>query len=76
MVVQIETGEYKCSICGELYSRDTLALSCEQSHDIVYIPLKRQDLYQLLNFIYTRDNSLLSPSLVNTLRKYSKGYYK
>lgn len=76
MVTKTETGEYKCAICGELYDRDTLALSCEQSHDIIYVPMTRMDLYKLLQFIMTRDMTLLSPSLMKTLNQYKRGTYK
>ena len=76
MPIEIENGLWKCTICGKLYDRDTNALSCEQSHDYIYVKLKRDDLFKLLQFLMTKDEQLLSPSLINTLMKYSKGEYK
>jgi len=75
VVKKTEYG-YQCSICGTLYERDTYALSCEQSHDIVYVPLKSDDLYRLIQFLYTKEDSLLSKSLVETLMRYrNRNYY-
>jgi hypothetical protein len=74
MVTKTKMG-YKCSICGKFFPRDTLALSCEQEHDVIFVPLIREDLFKLLQFIITRDDELLSESLMNTLRKYSRGRY-
>jgi hypothetical protein len=74
MVKKVEGG-YKCAICGMLHDRDTLAVACEKSHEIIYIPINRQDLFKLIQFIYTKDSDLLSESLVQTLQKYSKGSY-
>ena len=69
MAIKQEDG-YACSVCGKLYPDPTKADSCRDSHEIVYIPLRRSDLNRLLNFIYLRDESLLTESLVETLRKY------
>ena len=71
MPIKIEGG-WKCSICGSLHPRDVYALSCEQSHELVYIPIKQEDLLRLIQFLYTKDESLLNKSLVETLLKYSR----
>jgi len=74
MVVKTELG-YKCSICGMYHPRDTEALSCEQSHDTIYVAINRKDLFNLLQYLYTKDEKLLTKSLMETLMKYRKGYY-
>lgn len=71
MVVKTDDG-WKCSICGEIYSNDIYALSCEQAHEIVYVPFNQGDLYNLLQFVWTKDESLLTESLMKTLMKYSR----
>lgn len=70
MVKKVEDG-YVCSICGTIYERDTYALSCEQSHGVVYVPFKGDELFRLLQFIITKDEKLLSKELIDTLYKYS-----
>lgn len=75
MVKKVEGG-FQCSICNTIHSRDVYALSCEQSHDIIYVPFKSEDLFRLVQFLYTKDDSLLSESLMKTLLKYrSRNYF-
>jgi len=68
--------KFQCIICKELYPIEGEALSCEQSHDIIYVPLDREDLYKLIQFIYSGDISLISDRLKTRLLKYRKGNYK
>ena len=71
MAKQTKEG-WKCSICGKIYNRDIMAVSCEKGHDLITIQIKRDDLFRLVQFLYTRDEELLSESLIKTLTKYSK----
>ena len=70
MVTKTETG-WKCPICDNTYSNHLKALACKQSHDVVYVPILRGDVFKLLQFVYTGDRSLLSETLIRTLMKYS-----
>jgi len=70
MPIKIEDG-WKCAICDEIFPRDIDALSHEQQHDIIYVPIKSSDLFRLIQFIFTKDESLLTESLMKTLLKYS-----
>lgn len=74
MVTKTKAG-YKCIICNKVFVHDTDCLSHEQEHDIIYIPILREDLFKLLQFFITRDDELLSETLMGTLRKYSRGRY-
>ena len=61
-----------CKHCNSgPYNNQLLALSCEQAHDIIYVPFKIEDLQRLIQFINTKDDRLLTESLVKTLKKYS-----
>ena len=66
---------FKCPYCNTVYNNEIRAVSCEQAHDLVYVAFKREDLYYLIQFLYSKDESLLTPSLMNTLRRYNKGFY-
>lgn len=68
-----DEGDWVCNHCQQEYSREIYAVSCEQSHEIIYIPLSRSDLFRLLEFLYTGDRELLTESLVKTLMKYRRG---
>ena len=68
--------EYKCSVCGKRFKNknaektERMALECEQTHDVVYVPLQRSDLQALLAFIVSKNESFLTPGLMATLRSY------
>jgi len=69
MAVKTETG-WKCNICNVEYSHFMDAYTCEQTHDVVYVPFRREDLFKLIQFLYTGDTKLLSTTLIDTLMKY------
>lgn len=43
---------YRCSICGKEYTRLLYKINCEKSHNVYYIPIFREDISKLLQFIY------------------------
>lgn len=65
-----------CDVCGKEYTakKESLAMEaaekCEESHDIVYVPLLKSDVQRLLSFIVTRNDDFLTESLVETLHEY------
>jgi len=61
---------WECKVCGMYYKTESYALSCEKSHEYVYIKLKLSDLERLIQFIYTGDGLLVTPSLIDSLNKY------
>lgn len=67
--------QYNCKICNTGYERSELAKACEDSHKFVLVRFDREDLYKLLQFLITKDDSLLTESLMKTLRKYQRGSY-
>ena len=70
-------GKYACSVCDREFDSDLVTLTHEKEHDIIYVPFTRLDLFKLIQFIFsTRNEELLSPSLIKTLRKYTKGEYR
>ena len=75
MVIK-KDGEFYCSICNKKYSSNAYAIACERSHDLIYVPFKKEDLFRLIQFIMTEDRDLLSENLVKTLFKYKSGEYK
>lgn len=67
----IDNKTYICNICGKPYPLADLARKCESGHDIVLVPIEREDLKRLVLFINTGEQKLLTPSLLQLLRKYS-----
>lgn len=66
-----------CDICGKRFVAEitpnpkAMAAQCESSHDVVYVPILREDLHRLIQFIYVGDQSLLTERLMKLLSKYS-----
>lgn len=67
--------KHKCSVCGLEYKAEQWATACEESHEYIYIRLKRSDLFSLLQYIQTGNQELLTKSLMSTLRHHMKGSY-
>lgn len=63
---------FKCSICGESFPLESLAIGCETKHDTVLVPIPRSDLHALMQFFRTKDDDLISPTLQKIISKYSR----
>lgn len=66
---------YVCSICKQEYKNKMFADACEKNHNTIYIELTREELFKLLQFLYTNDRSLITPEFIKKLSKYNKGSY-
>jgi len=67
------TGGYQCGYCKKFYTNPTDADNCKESHDLIYVALSKEDLSRLIMFLYSKEDKLLTGSLVETLQKYQKG---
>ena len=72
MARKLSNGWYECKYCNKTYHNELLATSCEQSHNLVYVPLTREDIQRLMQFMVTKEDALLTKSLIKTLQKYSR----
>ena len=63
---------YKCSYCGKAFPTQLRADSCRDSHDLIYVQLSRADVDKLIKFIYFKDDSLISPKLIEQLKRYTR----
>jgi hypothetical protein len=73
MPKEIEEG-FKCTICGDIFITENLAASCEDAHNFVLVKFSKFDLFNLVQYIYTGDDDLLTPSLMKTLLKYKSNF--
>ena len=64
---------YTCTYCSTEYDTQAKADSCKRKHELIYVPLSRGDLNRLINFIYIKDDSLLSKTMMDTLTSYLRG---
>ena len=72
MAYESKDGKYQCSYCGKKYKDPVKADACRDDHDLIYLPLTREDIFALAGFIYTGNEKDLTDSLVNQIMKYRK----
>lgn len=67
----IKSGKfYLCGYCGERYNDMYKADRCYEQHELIFVPLSKSDLNSLLQFLYLRNEALLTKTLVATLSRY------
>ena len=72
MAIKTIDGKYRCSYCGKVFAKDQAADDCRKSHNLVYLALTPDDLNRLYNFLFRKDNDLLTESLINQITKLVK----
>lgn len=62
----------RCIYCWTAYSTEERARKCEDDHgdDVIMLPILKEDLNRLVNFIATGEQELLTKRLVRTLYRY------
>ena len=76
MPIKLDENTYQCSFCNKIYNNAMLAVGCEHSHHIIYFPIVKSELQSLIQFIYTKDERLLSENLYARLQKYFRNAEK
>lgn len=70
MAIKLPDGRYKCSWCNKVYPDPTKADTCRDKHDIVYVPMLRSDVNRLMMFIHTKDEELITSTILISLTKF------
>jgi hypothetical protein len=66
---------YECNICSKTFGNHLMADSCEKSHQILYVPVYKEDLIRLMQYLYLSEGdkeSLLPQRLMKTLQEYMR----
>jgi hypothetical protein len=66
----------RCYYCHKWHPNEKKARECENGHDVIMVPLLKEDLNRLVNFIATGDRALLTESLSLTLFRYFRSGLK
>jgi len=72
MAIKINNG-YLCGYCRKFFTNPVDAEACKEHHNLVYVALSMEDLNRLVNFIYTKEEALLTETLINNLQRYLRG---
>ncbi len=72
MAIKLHDGTYACSICGTKYPQSIKADNCRDSHDMIYIPMSKDELNKLIHAIIMGNTEIVPPHLLNTLQRYAR----
>jgi hypothetical protein len=72
MASKNKNGEWICSYCEKVYVHPQDADVCRESHDLILVQLTKEELNRIVQFLFTKDDDLLSEQLVKRLQKYLK----
>ena len=77
MAIKLKNNTWKCTHCEQTFPRATLAdAHRDTEHDIIYFPISREDLNKLLQFVFSKDDRILSKAFVRTLQLYNRNSSK
>lgn len=75
MAIKTKSGKYKCGYCGKQYSTISEAGNCKESHKLIYVAFTKEDLNNLIQFIFSKNEELLGEDLVGRLQSYLRGRF-
>jgi hypothetical protein len=67
MALKVRPGVWSCAECGKLYPDSAKADACRSSHSLIYVGFTKEDLNRLLNFIYLKEEALITEDLVKKI---------
>lgn len=76
MPIKLDDQRYQCSFCNKSFQNVLQAVHCEQEHHIIYFPIVKGELANLIQFIFTKNEKLISENLYNRLHKYFRNAEK
>ena len=73
MLKPIKSGKFwRCTYCEAGFPEEDTAQECIASHDLILVPIAKNDLGRLIQFIYIQEPKLITSALMHTLQKYSQ----
>jgi hypothetical protein len=70
MTARDRRGNTVCSFCGKNYPIPAAADACRDSHNLIYVPMLKEELNHLMLFIFSKDDEILDEALVRRLQAY------
>ena len=67
-----KTVKYMCLYCSREYDSEEKAFECIQKHELVLVPIAKKDLGRLNQFLYLKEDKLLTESLIRIIQKYTR----
>jgi hypothetical protein len=66
----------RCIYCNRYIDRPKYNSHVEKDHQLVYVAIEKSDLNRLVQYMYTKDESLLTRSLMETLQVFQRNMAK
>jgi len=63
---------YQCLYCKTEFSELDRARTHVESHELILLPIAKSDLDRLNKFIYLKDEKLLTPQLMDIIKRYAR----
>ncbi len=60
MAIKTKDGQFRCMYCEKVFDKEDKADECREAHDIKYLPVSKEDLNKLANFILHPHTKLIS----------------
>ncbi|HEC64006.1 MAG TPA: hypothetical protein ENI23_01790 [bacterium] len=51
MAIKTKDGQFRCMYCERIHEKEEKADECRETHDIKYLPISKEDLNKLANYI-------------------------
>lgn len=74
MAIKTANG-YACGYCGKEFTDPIDCENHKETHNLIYLPLSQEDLHRLLQFIYSKEDGLITETLLSNLQKYVRGSF-
>lgn len=72
MAIKLGNGKYQCLFCDFIGTTPSEVDSHrDRTHQFIMLPLLKEDLARLIQFIYTKDENLITPRLYKLLKAYN-----
>jgi len=60
---------YRCVYCQRIYDSPDFAYACVKNHDLILVPIAKNDLNKLVQFLFVKDDGLLTKELHSILTR-------
>jgi hypothetical protein len=71
MAEKIADGLWKCTYCEREFNNSAKADACFEDHNLILLPIAKEDIKRLITFIYVGDPEILPQRLIKTLMKFN-----
>lgn len=77
MAIRLKNGNFRCLFCNFTHPNPSKVNDHrDQEHEYVLVPMTNEELYKLVQFIFTKDETLIDEDLYLRLKNYLNNFRK